>query len=98
MGDTFEEGVWDSWLDEIFHVMEACPQHQFQILTKRTDRMRDYARRRGVMPHIWMGTSIGARSSLWRLDCRHDHSRQVSAGRRVCAGDVAAQPDTAARA
>jgi hypothetical protein len=37
-------------------------------------RMRDYARRRGVMPHIWMGTSIDARSPLWG-------SRSMGSGR-----------------
>jgi protein gp37 len=69
MGDTFHESVPDAWLDEIFDVMEACPQHQFQVLTKRPDRMRDYARHRGfLMPHIWVGTSIGRRRSLAKLE------------------------------
>ncbi|WP_201463679.1 phage Gp37/Gp68 family protein [Brevundimonas aurantiaca] len=41
-GDLFHDGVSDDWLDQIFAVMALCPQHAFQILTKRPERMRDY--------------------------------------------------------
>ncbi|WP_319517274.1 phage Gp37/Gp68 family protein [uncultured Martelella sp.] len=43
-GDLFAEGVEDEWLDRIFAVMALCPQHTFQVLTKRPERMRDYLR------------------------------------------------------
>ncbi|HVI27491.1 phage Gp37/Gp68 family protein [Hansschlegelia sp.] len=41
-GDLFAEGVPDEWLDRIFAVMALCPQHVFQVLTKRPERMRAY--------------------------------------------------------
>lgn len=41
-GDLFAEGVEDAWLDQIFGVMACSPQHIFQVLTKRPERMRDY--------------------------------------------------------
>lgn len=41
-GDLFHEGVPDEWLDQIFAVMALCPQHTFQVLTKRPERMRAY--------------------------------------------------------
>ncbi len=41
-GDLFHEGVTDAQLDLIFAVMALCPQHTFQVLTKRPERMRDY--------------------------------------------------------
>ena len=41
-GDLFAEGVPDAWIDRIFAVMALCPQHIFQVLTKRPERMRDY--------------------------------------------------------
>lgn len=41
-GDLFAEGVPDEWLDQVFAVMALCPQHTFQVLTKRPERMRDY--------------------------------------------------------
>lgn len=40
--DLFHENVPDEWIDRIFAVMALCPQHTFQVLTKRADRMRDY--------------------------------------------------------
>lgn len=43
MSDLFHEDVSDDFLDEVFAVMALAPQHTFQILTKRADRMRDYA-------------------------------------------------------
>jgi protein gp37 len=39
-GDLFHEGVPDEWIDRVFAVMALSPQHQFQVLTKRPERMR----------------------------------------------------------
>lgn len=47
MGDLFHENVPDEWIDKAFAVMALCPQHQFQVLTKRAERMRDYVTRAG---------------------------------------------------
>lgn len=41
-GDLFHESVPDEWIDRIFAVMALAPQHSFQVLTKRADRMRAY--------------------------------------------------------
>lgn len=45
MSDLFGEGVTDETIDKVFAVMALCPQHTFQILTKRPERMRDYVKR-----------------------------------------------------
>ncbi len=42
MADLFHEAVPDEWIDRIFAVMALAPQHTFQILTKRPERMREY--------------------------------------------------------
>lgn len=42
MSDLFHEAVPDEVIDRVFAVMALCPQHRFQILTKRPDRMREY--------------------------------------------------------
>ncbi|CAM5403236.1 hypothetical protein AFEL58S_02069 [Afipia felis] len=42
MGDLFHESVSDEWIDRVFAVMALCPQHTFQVLTKRSARMRAY--------------------------------------------------------
>lgn len=41
-GDLFHENVPDEWIDRIFAVMALSPQHVFQVLTKRPERMRSY--------------------------------------------------------
>lgn len=43
-GDLFAEGVPDEWIDQVFAVMALAPQHTFQVLTKRPERMREYLR------------------------------------------------------
>lgn len=42
MSDLFHESIPDAWIDRVFAVMALAPQHTFQILTKRSARMRDY--------------------------------------------------------
>lgn len=42
MTDLFGHWVPDEWIDKVFAVMALCPQHTFQILTKRSKRMRYY--------------------------------------------------------
>jgi protein gp37 len=74
MGDLFHEKVHDEWIDQVFAMMVDCPQHTFQILTKRAERMRDYLRKvsvdqilqhvRGLgtlawpLPNVWCGVSV----------------------------------------
>lgn len=42
MSDLFHHNVTDAQIDLIFAVMALCPQHEFQVLTKRPDRMLSY--------------------------------------------------------
>lgn len=43
-GDLFHESVPDKWIDHVFAVMALAPQHTFQVLTKRPERMREMLR------------------------------------------------------
>ena len=46
-GEQQDVELWaDEWIDKAFAVMALCPQHSFQILTKRAERMRDYMKTR----------------------------------------------------
>lgn len=47
MGDLFHEDCPDEWIDRVFAVMALAPQHTFQVLTKRAERMRDYLSHKG---------------------------------------------------
>jgi protein gp37 len=42
MSDLFHEDMPEEWIDRVFAVMALAPQHTFQILTKRPERMRRY--------------------------------------------------------
>ena len=44
MSDLFHEGVPSEFIDAVFAVMALCPQHTFQVLTKRPERMAEYVR------------------------------------------------------
>lgn len=47
MSDLFHEDVPDAVIDRVFAVMALSPQHTFQVLTKRSARMRAYCDNRG---------------------------------------------------
>lgn len=50
--DLFYEAVPDAWIDRLFAVMALSPQHVFQVLTKRPERMRDYLAADNVLDRI----------------------------------------------
>ena len=50
-GDLFHESVPDEWIDRVFAVMALAPQHTFQVLTKRSKRMRAYLTKLDEEPH-----------------------------------------------
>lgn len=62
MSDLFHKDVPAIFIDRVFETMEAANWHTFQLLTKRSSRMRDYLQSRyadaPVPPHIWSGVSV----------------------------------------
>lgn len=66
MSDMFHRMVPDAFIAEIFDVMDRCPQHTFQILTKRPERAAEW--RGPWLPNIWMGTSVEDGRVVDRID------------------------------
>lgn len=58
MSDLFHEKVPADFIRRVFETMEACPQHTFQILTKRSQRLRELSALLPWPPNIWMGVSV----------------------------------------
>src|SRR5215471_12680411 len=58
MSDLFHEQMPLDVLQELFGVMAGCPQHTFQILTKRHKRLAELAPQLQWSANIWMGVSI----------------------------------------
>ncbi len=66
MSDLFHPDVPYSFVREVFEVAAACPQHTFQVLTKRPNRMKLYP---NCWPaNVWAGTSIENQEFVWRAD------------------------------
>lgn len=70
MSDLFHEEVPDDFVAKVWDVMVQAPQHSFQVLTKRPERMaRFLAERRQLRPpHIWLGTSVEGAAQIARID------------------------------
>ncbi|MDO8749977.1 MAG: DUF5131 family protein [Dehalococcoidia bacterium] len=67
-GDLFHPLVPQGWMQEIWDIMLATPQHTYQLLTKRPGRMAWWAQAHSWRNHIWAGTSIESAKYLPRLD------------------------------
>jgi len=70
MSDLFHENVPSGFILKVWQVMEATPQHTYQILTKRPDRMRTILAANGAqkLPNVWLGTSIEDNRVVDRLE------------------------------
>ncbi len=64
-GDLFHESVPDTWIDRVFAVMALAPQHTFQVLTKRAERMHAYLADSGYRAEM-IGIDAEAMSGLDR--------------------------------
>lgn len=83
MSDLFHEGVPDDYIEAVTRVMTTAKWHTFQVLTKRSERLRDLLnsllRSAARQPHIWWGVSVENRKhGLPRID----HLRESSALQR----------------
>lgn len=70
MSDLFHEQVPEKFVREIWSVMRRTPQHHYQILTKRPDRMADIVGQMQGTPlaNVWLGTSVEDRNVVERID------------------------------
>lgn len=70
MGDLFHKDVPFEFIDRVMEIIELCPQHTFQILTKRPLRMFDYFvhRDNNIPKNVWLGTSVENEGAKDRID------------------------------
>ena len=83
MSDLFHEGIPFDYVQRVFEVMAAAPQHTFQILTKRHERLSELAPDLPWPVNVWMGVSIENR----RFIKRADHLREVPAAVRFISAE-----------
>ena len=88
MSDLFHEEVSDQFVRQVFDVMNRAHWHQFQVLTKRSERLRQLAPTLPWSPNIWMGVSIESPKYLYRAD----DLRQVPAAVRFLSLEPLLEP------
>ena len=85
MSDLFHEKIPDPFLEKVFEIIRICPQHTFQILTKRASRMAAYFEGHKPPLNAWLGVTVENRAEgLPRMD----HLRTIS----PCIRFVSAEP------
>ena len=84
MSDLFHDDVPLGFIRDVFDVMTDTPQHQYQVLTKRSKRLRQIADDLPWPTNVWMGVSVETQRYAFRVD----HLRDVPAATRF----VSAEP------
>ncbi len=67
MSDLFHEVVENSFIEAVFKIMNSTPQHTYQVLTKRPERVVQLDHLLNWTPNIWLGTSIESERWTKRL-------------------------------
>lgn len=68
MSDLWHAHVSDDFIRRVFAVMEATPQHTYQLLTKRPRRVVRMAEDLPWPSNVWMGVSVETQAFAWRVD------------------------------
>lgn len=67
MSDLFHKNVSLEFIQKVFDVMNNTPQHTYQVLTKRDDKLIEYSGSLNWTENIWMGVSVGINESKSRI-------------------------------
>jgi protein gp37 len=81
MSDLFHEDVPVEYIKRVFKVMRDADWHQYQVLTKRAERLEALSKELPWAPHIWMGVSVENEKYLDRIDrlrCTRAHVKFLS--------------------
>jgi protein gp37 len=75
MSDLFHKDVPIDYIQQVFDVMRRASWHQFQVLTKRAERLEQLAREIDWPKNVWMGVSVENSDYQFRID----HLRRIGA-------------------
>lgn len=68
MSDIFHEKLSFEDIEKVFKVMNDCPRHTFQVLTKRSARLLELSGRLNWTGNIWMGVSVEEKKVTYRIE------------------------------
>lgn len=78
MSDLFHRDIPDTFLNDVFAVIDRTPQHTYQILTKRAERLPEFFAARRCPPNVWLGVSVEDRAhGVPRIDLLRRVKAQV---------------------
>lgn len=83
MSDLFHPDVPVSYIRDVFDVIADTPRHTYQVLTKRSKRMKDLASELDWPENLWMGVSVETDRYRFRID----HLRAVPAAVRFISAE-----------
>ena len=75
MSDLFHKDVPLEFIQSVFDVMKRAHWHQFQVLTKRSERLAEISSKLEWTDNIWMGVSVENADYTFRID----HLRKTGA-------------------
>jgi protein gp37 len=75
MSDLFHKDVPLDFIQQVFDVMQRAPQHCFQVLTKRSERLAELASKLPWPANVWMGVTIESEDYKFRIE----HLKQTNA-------------------
>lgn len=58
MSDLFQDAVPDEYIEQLLDVVRRTPQHTYQVLTKRAERLPAFFASRPVPENLWLGVSV----------------------------------------
>lgn len=68
MSDLFHTDVPFEFIDEVMAIIRQTPQHRYQLLTKRAERMVEYFATRNVPSNAWVGVTVECQATVGRID------------------------------
>ncbi|MBN1463366.1 MAG: phage Gp37/Gp68 family protein [Paludibacteraceae bacterium] len=68
MSDLFHKDVPFSYVDKVMKTIESSPQHRYQLLTKRAERMFEYFKDKSIPENAWLGVTVENQASKFRID------------------------------
>jgi protein gp37 len=68
MGDLFHDDVPYEFISEVFAAIHATPQHTYQLLTKRAERLASLAPDLDWPKNLWMGVTVENRDYIHRVN------------------------------
>ncbi|KAA6316820.1 hypothetical protein EZS27_032931 [termite gut metagenome] len=68
MSDLFHKNVPDEFINQVIAVIKSTPQHRYQLLTKRVERLAAYFQAHIIPDNVWLGVTVENQVAKKRID------------------------------